>query len=232
MTEKLAEDQGPSLIKERWSWNPKSFSNRAVEPEKLHILLEAARGTPSYKNEQPWNFIIVTSEDADSYNNLLACLPEVNASWARHAPVLMLSVVRLNFESDGARNKFAFFDLAQAVSNIALRAKFLGLQVRQIAGFDAAMTRRRFQVPEGHDPVAVIALGYPRLGLPYAGLPYTGLPLTGLPLTGLPPDPLCARRDELQGDGATAPLRSIESMAFSGRWGQPGVTPEIHIARK
>jgi len=159
MTENLAEDQGPNLIKKGWS--PQSFSNRTVRPEKLHILMEAARSTRSYKNEQPWNFIIVTSEDADSYNNLLACLPEGNASWARHAPVLMLSVARLNFESDSARNKHAFRDLAQAVSNIAFLAKSLGLLVRQTAGFDAAMTRRRFQIPEGHDPVAVIALGYP-----------------------------------------------------------------------
>ena len=198
MTENLAEDQGPNLIKKGWS--PQSFSNRTVRPEKLHILMEAARSTRSYKNEQPWNFIIVTSEDADSYNNLLACLPEGNASWARHAPVLMLSVARLNFESDSARNKHAFRDLAQAVSNIAFLAKSLGLLVRQTAGFDAAMTRRRFQIPEGHDPVAVIALGYP-LESP------------------------SARSEELQADGATRLLRSIESIAFAGRWGQP-LTPE------
>ena len=198
MTENLAEDRGPSLIKKLWS--PESFSNRTVRPEKLQILMEAARRTPSYKNEQPWNFIIVTSEDAESYNNLLGCLVEGNASRTRHAPVLMLAVARLNFESDGARNKYAFFDLAQAVSNVALRAKSLGLQVRQFAGFDVATARRRFQIPEGHDPVAVIALGYP-LESP------------------------SARIGELQGDGAARLLRSIESIAFAGRWGQP-LTPE------
>ena len=119
MTENLAEERGPSLIKKLWG--PESFSNRTVKPEKLHMLMEAARGAPSYKNEQPWNFIIVTSEDAESYNNLLRCLVEGNAFRTRHAPVLMLSVARLNFESGGARNKYAFFDLAQAVSNVALR---------------------------------------------------------------------------------------------------------------
>jgi nitroreductase len=133
MTENLPEDRGPSLIKKLWS--PESFSNRTVKPEKLHILTEAARGTPSYKNEQPWNFIIVTSEDAESYNNLPGCLVEGNASRTRHAPVLMLSVARLNFECDGARNKYAFFDLAQAVSYVAVRAKSLGLQVPQFRWF-------------------------------------------------------------------------------------------------
>lgn len=200
MMENLVDDQGPSLIKK--GWNPKSFSNRTVEPEKLHILMEAARNTPSYKNEQPWNFIIVTTEDADCYSGLLECLSETNVSWARRAPVLMLSVARLNFESDGARNKHAFHDLARAVANIALRAKFLGLQVRRIAGFNAAMARRRFQIPEGHYPVGVIVLGYPLY-------------------------PSSARGDDLQGDGAAGPLRSIESIAFAGRWGQPVSLPNL-----
>jgi PAS domain S-box-containing protein len=35
MTENLAEDHGPSLIKKLWS--PQSFSNRTVRPEKLHL---------------------------------------------------------------------------------------------------------------------------------------------------------------------------------------------------
>jgi len=99
-------------------FEPNSQAREAAHPD------GGCRSTRSYKNEQPWSFIIVTSEDADSYNNLLACLPEGNASWVRHGPVLMLSVARLNFESDGARNKHAFRDLAQAVSNI--RKIFLG----------------------------------------------------------------------------------------------------------
>lgn len=200
MMENLAEDQGPSLFKKEW--NPKSFSNRTVGPEKLHILIEAARNTPSYKNEQPWNFIIVTTEDAYSYSGLLECLTETSVFWARRAPVLMLSVARLNFESDGARNKHAFHDLTRATTNIALRAKFLGLLVRQIAGFDAAMVRRRFQIPEGHHPVGVIVLGYPLY-------------------------PPSARGDDLQGNGAAGPLRSIESIAFAGKWGHPVLLPKV-----
>jgi len=199
MMEDLVEDQGPSLIK-KW-WNPQSFSNRTVEAEKLHILMEAARRTPSFKNEQPWNFIIVTTEDADGYSSLLACLDESNASWARRAPVLILSVARHNFEIDGARNKHAYHDVAQAVSNIALRAKSLGLQVRQIAGFDAAMTRLRFHIPEGHSPVGVIVIGYPLH--PIAG------------------------SDDCQGDRTTVQLRSIESIGFAGRWGQPVSLPKV-----
>ena len=42
MMEDLVEGQGPSLIK-KW-WNPKSFSNRTVEAEKLHITDGGCKG--------------------------------------------------------------------------------------------------------------------------------------------------------------------------------------------
>ena len=45
MTENLAEERGPSLIKKLGG--PESFSNRTVKPEKLNMLMEAARGAPS-----------------------------------------------------------------------------------------------------------------------------------------------------------------------------------------
>src|SRR5215467_3186614 len=107
--ETLTWDQRPNLIKKRS--NAKSFSNQSVEPESLHLVIEAARRTPSYMNEQPWNFIIITNGDADNYQNLLECLAETNITLARHAPVLMLAVARLNFENDGGRNNYAFRDL-------------------------------------------------------------------------------------------------------------------------
>jgi hypothetical protein len=37
----------------RRRWSPKVFSSRPVEPEKLHLILEAARWAPSSRNEQP-----------------------------------------------------------------------------------------------------------------------------------------------------------------------------------
>lgn len=196
--ENLTGDRRPSLIKRHW--NPKSFSDRLVETQKLSILVETARQTESYRNEQPWSFIIVTKDDPFHYNSLLGCLAQASLNLARTAPVLVLALAKLNFDSDGTRNKYAFHDLAQAVSNIVSQAGALGLQAHQIAGFGAAEARRRFQIPEGHDPVAVIALGYP--------------------FEGHSPS-----RDPLQEAGIGGPLRSIESIAFAGRWGEPAALP-------
>ena len=70
--ENPAETRHPvhELIKNRWS--PRAFSARAVEPEKLRSLLEAAGWAASCFNEQPWNFIVATKEEGgDGYERLL-----------------------------------------------------------------------------------------------------------------------------------------------------------------
>ncbi|HXJ18256.1 MAG TPA: nitroreductase family protein, partial [Candidatus Polarisedimenticolia bacterium] len=35
-------------------WSPRAFDSRAVEPDKLHSLFEAARWAASSYNAQPW----------------------------------------------------------------------------------------------------------------------------------------------------------------------------------
>lgn len=159
--EKPAENQYPidDLIKRRWS--PRAFSTQAIEPEKLRSLLEAARWAASCFNAQPWSFIVAAKENEAEFKRLLDCLVESNARWAVHAPLLMLSVARLNFEYNGKPNRHAFHDVGQAVANLAVQATALGLVVHQMAGFDVAKSREQFNIPEGFEPVAAIAVGYP-----------------------------------------------------------------------
>ena len=83
------------LLRRRWS--PRAFSERMVETEKLQSLFEAARWAPSSNNEQPWHFIVGTKDDPSAHDRLFQCLKEGNKKWAFRAPVLMLSVARLNF---------------------------------------------------------------------------------------------------------------------------------------
>src|SRR5437588_616426 len=53
------------LLRRRWS--PRAFADRAVEPDKLLSLLEAARWAPSSFNEQPWAFAVGTRERPEDY---------------------------------------------------------------------------------------------------------------------------------------------------------------------
>jgi nitroreductase len=176
------------------NWGPVAFSGRTVEPEELRCLLEGASQTPSYLNEQPWNFIIATKDDSIEYERLVSCLAEVNVEWARRAPVLMLTVVRLNNGSNDARNNHAFRDARHAVSNLVLRAKAMGLAAQQMAGFDAAKARERFRIPAGFAPTTAIAVGYPA-------------DVKGLSV--------------IPQERAIGTDRPFDSFVFTGSWGKP-----------
>lgn len=135
--------------------------NDSVELEKLQSLLEAARWAPSSNNEQPWHFIVGTKDDPAAHDRLFHCLKEGNKKWAFRAPVLMLSVARLNFEDDGQPNRHAWHDTGMAVFSLAVQATALGLIVHQMAGFDVEKARTDLGIPAGYEPVAMIAVGYP-----------------------------------------------------------------------
>jgi nitroreductase len=146
------------LVARRWS--PKAFSARSVEPDKLRSLFEAARTAPSSYNEQPWRFIVATRERAADFGRLLSTLAERNARWAQRAPVLILSVAKLIGEPTGEPNRHAFHDVGQAVAYLTFQATALGLYLHQMGGFDAERARALLEIPEGYEPVAVIAVGY------------------------------------------------------------------------
>jgi len=193
---KPAETRYPvhELIKQRWS--PRAFTDKPVEAEKLGSLMEAARWAPSCFNEQPWRYIVETTEDTEGYQRLLDCLVSFNQSWAGKAPVLMLSVVRNSFAKNDKPNAHAHHDVGLASENLTIQAQALGLAVHQMAGFDSDAAREAYGIPEGYEPVAAFAIGY-------AG----------------EPDDL----DEQLAERERAPRarKSLEETFFSGRWENP-----------
>jgi nitroreductase len=142
-------------------WSPRAFSDRAVEPDKLRRLFEAARWAPSSFNEQPWSFIVTTKEKPEEYEQLLSCLIEKNQQWAKLAPVLMVSVAKLNFEKTGKPNRHAYHDVGMAMGSLLVEATATGLFVHQMAGFSVEKVREAYGVPAGFEPVAAVAVGYP-----------------------------------------------------------------------
>ena len=180
------------LIRRRWS--PSAFSDKPVDPEILRSLFEAVRWAPSSFNEQPWFFIVATRDDSVAFERLLACLTPGNQKWAKRAPVLILSAAKMNFEHNGKPNRHAFHDVGLAVENLVLQATSMDLFVHQMAGFDREKARETYQIPEGFEPVAAIAVGY-------GGEP-----------EDLPED---LRGREL----AERKRRLTDSFVFSGRWG-------------
>jgi nitroreductase len=193
--DKPANNQYPihELIQKRWS--PLAFSDRAVEPDKIRSLLEAARWTASCFNEQPWQYIIAIKDNLPEFDRLLNCLVEGNREWAKNAPVLMLSLARLQFTKSGKDNKHAWHDVGAASNSLTIQATALGLYVHQMAGFDPEIARVTYGIPEGYEPIAAIALGYP-------GDPHS----------------LSASLQERQ--FAPRQRHSVDNFVFTGKWGE------------
>ena len=188
------------LLTRRWS--PRAFSEQPVEPATLLSLLEAARWAPSSSNEQPWRFVVAAKNQPVEYDRLLTCLLEGNRKWAYRAPVLMLSVARMDFEEDGRPNRHAFHDVGLATENLLLQATALGLVAHPMAGFDIEKARTELKLPSGYEPVALTAVGYPG------------------ELSGLP-DYLQQR--ELK----PRERKPMTEIVFSGQWGRPFPSPQV-----
>jgi nitroreductase len=158
--EKPAQTDAPihELLARRWS--PRAFDERPIEPEKLTSLFEAARWAPSSNNEQPWRFLVATREQEPEYDRLLACLLEGNRKWAYRAPVLILSVASMHFEDGAKPNRHAYHDTGMAAENLVLQATASGLFAHQMAGFNVEKARADLHIPQGFEPVAMIAVGY------------------------------------------------------------------------
>jgi nitroreductase len=146
------------LIRERWS--PRAFSDKSVPAEILRSLFEAARWAPSSNNEQPWAYLVATKEDAENFAKMLGVLVEFNADWAKHSPVLALSVAHLKAR-DGKPNRVALHDVGSASAQLTFEANSRGLFVHQMAGFHAEKARGAFGIPADWEPVASMAIGYP-----------------------------------------------------------------------
>jgi nitroreductase len=140
-------------------WSPRAFSTRDVSPADLARVFEAARWAASSYNEQPWRFLVGTRNSL-TYKKIFDSLGAFNQAWAGKASVLILGAASTKFSHNGTPNRNALYDLGAASSYLTLQAAALGLATHQMAGYDQDVARQTFQIPEGHDLGAVIALGY------------------------------------------------------------------------
>jgi nitroreductase len=161
MMERFTNNDHPihDLLRRRWS--PRAFSERSVEPAILARLFEAARWSASSFGEQPWAFLVATKEQPEEYARVLGCLMEFNQSWARSAPVLMLTVAHLTYTHNGKPNRHAFHDVGAAMAQLAVQATAEDLALHQMGGILPDKARQTFGIPEGWEAVAGVALGYP-----------------------------------------------------------------------
>lgn len=150
-----------ALIAERWS--PRAFAETPVADAELGSVLEAARWAASCFNDQPWRFFVGRRGAGDTWQLLFDTLVPGNQAWCARVPVLMLSVAVGEFRHNGEVNRHAQHDVGMASTQLALQASSMGLAAHFMAGFDRQRARDSLAIPEGREPMAMIALGHPDL---------------------------------------------------------------------
>ncbi|MGE0770081.1 MAG: nitroreductase family protein [Cyclobacteriaceae bacterium] len=139
----------------------RAYADKAVEPEKIKLLFEAARWAPSSVNEQPWTYLYATREQEELWSRILNTLADGNKIWAKDAPLLVMSMARKYFSRNGRPNHSAKYDLGSANGFLSLQATALGLNVHQMAGFDGEKARVDLNVPDEYELGVIMAIGYP-----------------------------------------------------------------------
>ncbi len=135
----------------------RKYLERAVEDEKLQLVLEAGRLGPSAANLQPCHFIVVTNSEAKE-----SLRSAYKPDWFIQAP----SIVVVCADSSVAwRRKdgedYWKVDAAICMQNMVLVAAELGLGTCWIAAFDEKAARRALNIPKDIRIVAMTPLGYP-----------------------------------------------------------------------
>jgi len=180
------------IIKKRWS--PRAFDpTKPVEYDKLISILEAARWAPSSSNVQPWSFIVGYNFN-DCHKDILSTLRESNQIWAKHAPVLIMTVTKLS--RNDRPNRFAFHDVGLATENLFLQAYEVELSCHFMGGFMVDDAMEVFNIPPDYEPVAVGAIGY--LG-----------------------DMELLNDDLKEREVAPRERKPLEEFVFGGKWGDP-----------
>ena len=131
------------------------YADRPIEEEKLRQILEAGRRSPSSRNSQRWDFVVVRDRER------LEALAKVwrGAAHIADAPVA-IAVVAPHSE-DPRENASINFDLGQAVSSMMIAAADLGVGSRHASVEDYDLGASLLELPEGLRLTWLFGLGYP-----------------------------------------------------------------------
>lgn len=139
--------------------------SRAVEPEKLERILEAARLSPSACNAQPWRFVVITDPELSVKVGKATAGLGMN-KFAKDAPVHILVVEEsMNITSFlGAKIKDKYFpliDIGIATAHITLAAESEGLGSCILGWFDEKEIKKLTGIPANKRLLLDITIGYP-----------------------------------------------------------------------
>lgn len=137
----------------------RQFTDKEITDEQVERLMRAAMAAPSAANQQPWEFVL--ARDAQKKELLSQCSP-----YAKPAAGAALVIVPCIAKDDQLKfPEYKTQDMGACAENILVEAAELGLgavwmgiypeqdRMDAVAGV--------IEIPAGHEPFALIAVGYP-----------------------------------------------------------------------
>ena len=135
--------------------NVRVYQDRPISKEDLERILEAARRTPSSKNEQRWDFVVVTDPER---------LERLSRVWqgARHIPGSTATIALVGPDpSDPRVRESVAYDMGQVTMSIMLAAADLGIGTGHSSAHDVEVGREVLELPRDRRIWWLIGLGHP-----------------------------------------------------------------------
>ena len=133
----------------------RDFAERPLEPRVVERIVDAGRHAASSKNQQRWDFIVVT--DRTTLQALAAVGP-----WAGHlaGAAAAIALVTPDPRAPGAPLSI-LFDLGQAAANMGLAAWELGVGSVPATVYEQELARRLLGYPEDRHCEYLLSFGWP-----------------------------------------------------------------------
>lgn len=133
----------------------RQYAPRAIEPEKLEIIVDAGRHAGSSKNLQRWDFILVTERAT------IEQLAQVGR-YGGHVPGAAAVVALVTPDPEGPKAPLSVtWDVGRAAQNMVLAAWALGIGSSPVTVYDHDLARSILGYPKDRRCSYLITLGYP-----------------------------------------------------------------------
>ena len=136
----------------------REYADVPLRPDELDQVLEAGRRSPSSRNWQPWDFVVVTER---------ASLKKLTGVWmgAGHAANAAAAIVLVGpTQTEERKRQLLEYDLGQATMNMMIAATDLGLGTCHSRVDDQDLARELLGIPQDHFAAYFFSLGHPANG--------------------------------------------------------------------
>jgi nitroreductase len=140
------------IAKKRYS--VRKYNSKKVEEEKLLKILEAGRIAPTGANYQPQRIIVVQKEEG--MERLKKCANIYGAPLA----LIVCGDHAASWKRPFDKKDILDIDVSIVTDHMMLQATELGLGTVWICYFDPEALKKEFNLPEGVEPVNILAVGY------------------------------------------------------------------------